>query len=379
MTDEVVADPSTSPLTEPALVTPATSQLGAVFLTARKAKSLTQQDVSSVLRLSIKQIEALETDNFAALPEAMITRGFIRNYARLLEIDAEPLLDSYRSQVPDRSPSALSVQSSMHQVVSNKQESSWTKYIAASVLVLLCLLVWLFYMNSTPKSAQSVAQITPDAAPSVASTDMVLPELALPAAERQAEANTSTDAINAGATVESIVQDSSDVTRNQALVAADTTHKNAQSTAVDFNALKANAVRVSGQLTTAQSTSPPVASTQAPSQVQVVPAGVNVAKSDTALKIDTKLNAQPNLKMLVPASKKVSISVSERSWVSITNKSGKVVFEKMLPAGSEDSFDAEPPLNVLIGNAQATKLMLSGKAVDLTSATKNNVTHITLE
>ncbi|MEO7343264.1 MAG: helix-turn-helix transcriptional regulator, partial [Methylotenera sp.] len=69
--------------------------LGEILLEARTAKKLTQKDVSNSLRISIKQITALETDDFALLPDAMITRGFIRNYARLLEIDAEPLLASY--------------------------------------------------------------------------------------------------------------------------------------------------------------------------------------------------------------------------------------------------------------------------------------------
>jgi cytoskeleton protein RodZ len=63
----------------------------------------------------------------------------------------------------------------------------------------------------------------------------------------------------------------------------------------------------------------------------------------------------------------------------VTNKSGKVIFEKMLEAGSTDAFDALPPMNVVIGNAKAAKLIYAGKSVDLNLTTNSNVARVTLE
>ena len=90
--------------------------LGAALAAARNAKNLSVQAVSDSLRLSLKQISALESDDFSALPQPMATRGFIRNYARLLELDAEPLLDSYRQRIPDNTPTSLNVQTSIPHV-----------------------------------------------------------------------------------------------------------------------------------------------------------------------------------------------------------------------------------------------------------------------
>ena len=42
--------------------------LGAALASARNAKNLSVQAVSDTLRLSIKQISALESDDFSALP-----------------------------------------------------------------------------------------------------------------------------------------------------------------------------------------------------------------------------------------------------------------------------------------------------------------------
>lgn len=49
-------------------------------------------EVSARIKLAPRQIVALEADDFAALPGMATTRGFIRSYARLLELDPEPLL-----------------------------------------------------------------------------------------------------------------------------------------------------------------------------------------------------------------------------------------------------------------------------------------------
>jgi len=90
------------------------ASLGEVLAATRKSKNLSQQDVSNHLRFSVKQIDALENNEFSALPDATTTRGFIRNYARFLELDAEPLLAGYRKQVPDGQHSnTLVVHSSM--------------------------------------------------------------------------------------------------------------------------------------------------------------------------------------------------------------------------------------------------------------------------
>lgn len=52
------------------------------------------------LRLGLRQIEALEANDFAALPGNTIVRGFIRNYARLLHADPAEFLAAYQASLP---------------------------------------------------------------------------------------------------------------------------------------------------------------------------------------------------------------------------------------------------------------------------------------
>jgi cytoskeleton protein RodZ len=160
--------------------------IGPSFRQAREALSLSVEDVASHLRLSLRQIHALENDEFSALPEATITRGFIRNYARLLEIPAEPLLEVYKTYSPAGGPKAITIQSA-NILISGGDRRPWLAYISASIVVAILLGAWLLYVEY-PKNASVEPSTAPVASSTEASADTVtepLPIAALPAAERE--------------------------------------------------------------------------------------------------------------------------------------------------------------------------------------------------
>jgi cytoskeleton protein RodZ len=67
--------------------------VGAALRQAREARGLAVDDVAQQLKFASRQIESLENERFDRLPGPTIARGMVRNYARLLKIDPEPLLD----------------------------------------------------------------------------------------------------------------------------------------------------------------------------------------------------------------------------------------------------------------------------------------------
>lgn len=71
---------------------PPPTSFGARLKWERERTGLTVTDVAARLRLHLNQVRALEQENLAALPEAAYVRGFLRSYARLLNIDPVPLL-----------------------------------------------------------------------------------------------------------------------------------------------------------------------------------------------------------------------------------------------------------------------------------------------
>lgn len=73
---------------------------GSVLLSLREAKGLSLNDVAQSLKFSIRQIEALERDDYQSLQGATFIRGFIRAYARLLRTPPEPLLSRLDQAIP---------------------------------------------------------------------------------------------------------------------------------------------------------------------------------------------------------------------------------------------------------------------------------------
>ncbi len=65
---------------------------GTQLASARNAMGWTVEQVAAQLKLATRQIVALEADDYAALPEPAVVRGFIRAYAKLLRLDAAPLV-----------------------------------------------------------------------------------------------------------------------------------------------------------------------------------------------------------------------------------------------------------------------------------------------
>lgn len=69
--------------------------------TARKEKNLSTLDVARELRLDEKTILALESEDHNRLPASAFVCGYIRNYAKFMHLQPEPLVDYYKKEISD--------------------------------------------------------------------------------------------------------------------------------------------------------------------------------------------------------------------------------------------------------------------------------------
>ncbi|MDR2093333.1 MAG: DUF4115 domain-containing protein [Azoarcus sp.] len=142
-----VADekPETGEGTPEAAVSEPVSAPGEILRKAREARGESLVDVVQALKLSYQQLEAIESGQFAALPGPTFVRGFVRNYARHLGLDPEPLLVGLEGQVPKPvnpprvSNGRANIPAPM--VVSSKISSAPTDRSAFPVLLALLALV----------------------------------------------------------------------------------------------------------------------------------------------------------------------------------------------------------------------------------------------
>lgn len=70
-------------------------EIGHILREARENKGLTLEEVQAKTRINARFLAAFETGQYDALPTPVHARGFLRNYARFLGLDPQPLLDRY--------------------------------------------------------------------------------------------------------------------------------------------------------------------------------------------------------------------------------------------------------------------------------------------
>jgi cytoskeleton protein RodZ len=117
---------------------------GTALAAARKKQGISVADVARSLRLSVRQVEAIEADDYDRLPGKTFLRGFVRNYAKLLQIDPEPLLQASQLRVSeDFQPKVISVPVSQVELNASRSQRRFTSAQPPSLLklVLIGLLV----------------------------------------------------------------------------------------------------------------------------------------------------------------------------------------------------------------------------------------------
>ena len=112
--------------------------VGETLTEVREQRNLTKQEVANQLRLDIKIIEALEADNFNMLPSPAYTRGYLRNYAKLLSLDADRIIANYNNKAP-QPPELIPDVKHPSQVSSSDKPVKAVTYLVTFMLMLLVL------------------------------------------------------------------------------------------------------------------------------------------------------------------------------------------------------------------------------------------------
>ncbi len=74
------------------------TQLGERLRKAREEQGLTLAEAATATRILPRYLQALEVGDFQGLPGDVYARGFIRNYAQLLHLPSEELIQLYRQE-----------------------------------------------------------------------------------------------------------------------------------------------------------------------------------------------------------------------------------------------------------------------------------------
>jgi len=332
----------------------AKSSLGAALAARREAHAWSIEQVALQLKLAPRQIQALEEDNFAALPGMASVRGFIRSYAKLLKMEPEPLL----AMIADVAATALNEPASARRALSepfssnrhlplmSKRNPMPKSMIALGAFIVAAAGAFIVYQTGvfetifTPSLKESkVASAAPLVSTGkVATSPPVASNLASQSAEARvagaAEIMTN-DMPQAGAASPSPVAPAANVV--SAIPTAATTATPA---------------------TVAPVTNPVASSTKTPPMAGTVESAAD--KEALVLK------------------------VREDSWVSVKslnpdNKAANLLMSRMIKAGTTEKFDTKDAVSITLGNATGVDVFWHGVLIDTKQGGKGNVVRLTLK
>jgi cytoskeleton protein RodZ len=154
----------------------APASYGARLAWQRQSAGLSVTDVAASLRLHPNQIRAIEQEDLARLPAPAYVRGFIRSYARVLNIDPAPLLTDLNAKLAPARESVVNGMATDYAAVRaagrERMLPQWAIGIALVVLTALGLIGWQATQQSAPAPAPpevlAVSATLPRPAPALA-------------------------------------------------------------------------------------------------------------------------------------------------------------------------------------------------------------------
>lgn len=142
---------------------PDASRAGSILRAEREALGVTVREVAETLNLSMAVIEALEADDYARLPGLVFARGYVRAYARLLELEPDPLIAQYPRPQPVALLSRPSRESPIREWIRRRPGLVLGLAAAAGALLLVLLVTWMWPESSPQSGPDAVSADEPAA------------------------------------------------------------------------------------------------------------------------------------------------------------------------------------------------------------------------
>src|SRR2546421_12259311 len=135
-----------------------TQSIGEKLRLARETRGIALREISEQTRISMRYLEAIETDDYRRLPGGIFNRSFIRAYAKFVGYDEQEAIDEYaREQESNNEVTVKPYKSLVYTDTGGGRSPLVTLLLAVIILAVLSLLVWAglhFYQRSVAPKTQ---------------------------------------------------------------------------------------------------------------------------------------------------------------------------------------------------------------------------------
>ena len=319
------------------------AEFGLMFRAAREDAGMAVAKVADALHLDDSVISAIENGRFAALPMRTYVRGYVRNYARVLGLDADDMAARFDALDTGRpEPSVLVPRWRL----SRRPELALRPLALGYVAIVAVLLIvsgavlwtawqtqdWQFPFFGDDEAVDDGQPVPPDS-PALPTDVSPWPEPEAAGADETAPAGAGDDGATADATAEA--------------------DASAPDTVEDATAAAPN-IADEGE-----------PSDDAPSTelAEAVDAGVDEPAADTRSVAQTVANGEVADPETAPG--QLKFTFEEDSWVRVLDANGRRLFRDLGRAGRVATVTGEKPFEVVVGFAPGVRVELDGEVVDL--------------
>lgn len=279
---------------------------------ARESAGMSIEELASLTKLARHTLESLEADRFEDMSEAVYVRGYYRKCAKVLNLDADSLIEGYEFRVKPvhQAPPAKVLLAGSNP----EMRSSGLRTLMVLLLVTVLILAVLWWARRSTQDGTD-AVVIPGGIPTAA---VNRPR---PAASSRPTDNPATTPSPAITVPEP--EPETGVAEPQAPVEETTQAAVADEAAADSE---------SGE-----------------------------SASTVAESADAEAEA-------------MNLEFQANSWVQIEDASGETLVSRLMVAGQSRRVAGEPPFTVFLGNAPGVTLVFAGQSIDLAPYTRSNDT-----
>jgi len=334
--------------------------LGRVLRAARVERGLDPGRLAAQLHLNRDLIEALEAGRYEDLPGPVFVAGYIRNYARQVGLDPEPLVAAYLSA--KRNPASARIWSRPRVTPSDRGSSGfWIRLVTVLLVAGIAYLFVQWWQNrlpTLPEPAQEPAQgpaqeLAARQAPSPpsGSADAAVRREGSPARSREV----------------TVARDGSEPGSEGASPAPQPERVASAPPSPPSPAPLAEAPAAPA---TAQSAATPATSPASPGRAE--PLEPQAQDARPGLSPD---GGEPS------ALDEGSVVLEFRGpcWVDVRDSAKSFSLTGEMTKGDRRVLGGTPPYSLILGNAAAVTVVVKGTVFDLTSVTKGNVARFKLD
>ncbi|MEN8218187.1 MAG: RodZ domain-containing protein [Pseudomonadota bacterium] len=132
----------------------AVMSIGARLRKERELKNMSVQQVAEMLFIDVQMVEKLEANNYDELPPPLFVRGYMRNYAKLLDIPQESILEDFNRMNLGQVQASTPPPTEKNEETVTSLHDLWPKIGIVVIVILMALFaLWIFYPNTNSENA----------------------------------------------------------------------------------------------------------------------------------------------------------------------------------------------------------------------------------